>query len=65
MKAEIVQKPDSISDDTWAENKRWLQLMAEQAGANQKAKDPTLYRQSSQTQLISPHFRENKRPENK
>ena len=54
MKAEIVTKPDTIDEDIWAENKRWLKLMSDQASLNQSHKDRNLYRQSSRGRLITP-----------
>ncbi|MGH1485818.1 MAG: hypothetical protein ACRBCI_06310 [Cellvibrionaceae bacterium] len=54
MKTETVKKPDSIHEETWADNKRWLKLMTDQASQNQNNKDPNLYRQSSRNRLIIP-----------
>lgn len=39
-----------------ADNKRWLKLMSEQSEQNRKSRDPRLYRQSSQTDLIRPQL---------
>ncbi|MEO0442164.1 MAG: hypothetical protein AAFZ92_00270 [Pseudomonadota bacterium] len=54
MKTDIPTKPESIDDDTWQDNQRWIKLMASQAEHNRDTRDPLLYRQSTHKGLISP-----------
>lgn len=55
----LIMTSDSNNTDTskeqvLADNERWLKLMAEQADQHRKARDPRLYRQTSQNTLIRP-----------
>jgi hypothetical protein len=54
MKDKPVSRPDSVSEQTWADNQNWLQLMTKQAEQHRHSQDPRLYRKSSQGYLITP-----------
>jgi hypothetical protein len=54
MKPETVKKSDHISDSIWADNQRWIALASSESEKNRQTRDPLLYRQSSQQQLIKP-----------
>jgi spore maturation protein CgeB len=54
MPKDEIQKPDSVDEQIWEENQRWIKLMAAQAEIHRKNRDPRLYRVSNRKKLISP-----------